>query len=453
MKKKKQSPAIKGFVESIGVFAAMVALTSSANAAASDCKPIADPMKRLACYDSAANVGTPKTAAIRPAPSAAYNAAPANIPVKALGPIVTGPRYWIEAEGGIYGFSRNLPVIASIAPPATTGPTFIPTSPGFIGLFTTSTVNDPLVTGTPATVGGGGSYRMGYWLDPARTMAVEGSAFFVQGQSKFDLSGTPTIARTSTFVNTTPDVFVGLFDDTTTTTVAGGIRERLYGADANFRMKAPYFGSLSNFDVMVGMRYVGLEEKLTASVNSSLSRTYQPALGIPPPTDFTSTTSGFDSFTIRNNFVGPQVGFSAEQHWGRFWVANENKLAVGAMIEQVLISGSTVFSAAQGHTIFLAGIPLIIATGAPNVTSSAGVPVSFGLFGQGERNKTVFAVVPNGSIKAGYDVTDTMSLTVAYNYLYMSQVGRVADQVASPTDIRQSGLFAQGITFGAKVKF
>jgi hypothetical protein len=449
---KKQFPAINRFVESLGVFAVVVALTSPANAAASNCKPIADPMKRLACYDSAANAGAPKTAAANPVPSAAFSAMPAKIPVKALSPVISGPRYWIEAEGGIYGFSKNLPVIAATAPPASTGPTFIPTAPGFIGLVTISTVANPLATGTPAASGGGGSYRMGYWLDPARTMAVEGSAFFVQGQSRFDLSGAPTTVKTSTFVNTTPDTFVGLFDDNTTTTLSGGIRDQLYGADANFRMKAPYFGSLPNFDVMVGMRYVGLDEKLTASANSLFTRTYQPALGLPPPTDFSNSFSSFDSFRIRNNFIGPQVGFNAEQHWGRFWVANENKLAVGAMIEQVSVSGSTAFSLAPTRGLILAGIPITVAAAGPPATGFSG-PLPFGLFGQGDRSKTVFAVVPNGNIKGGYDVTDMLSLTVAYNYRYMSNVGRVADQIASPTDIRQSNFFAQGITFGVKAKF
>jgi hypothetical protein len=218
-------------------------------------------------------------------------------------------------------------------------------------------------------------------------------------------------------------------------------------------MKAPYFGSLPNFELLAGMRYVGLDEKLTASVNSVFTRTYQPALGLPQPTDFTNTFSGNDTFRIRNNFVGPQVGFSAEQHWGRIWLANESKLAVGAMIEQASVSGSTTFSLAQTKTLALAGIPIVVAaTGAPTTGSTAS-PLAFGLFGQGNRNKTVFAVVPSGNIKAGYDLTDTLSLTLAYNYLYMSSVGRVGDQIASPTDIKQSGFFAQGVTAGVKAKF
>jgi Putative beta barrel porin-7 (BBP7) len=431
-----------------------LALASPANASVSDCRSIADPMKRLACYDRTANAAAPsgKSAAANHAQGAVPNVVPERPLVKALSPVNSGPRFWFEAEGGVYGFSKNLPVLAVTAPSGT-GLTPIPTAPAFIGLISLSTVTNPLTTGAPADFGGGGSYRMGYWLDPGRTMAVEGSAFFVQGSSRFDLSQAPTTVKTSTFVNTTPDTFVGLFDDTTTTTLAGAIRDQLYGADANFRMKAPYFGSLPNFDIMVGVRYVALDEKLTASVNSSFSRTFQPALGLPPPVNFSNSLSGSDSFRIRNDFIGPQVGFNAEQHWGRFWVANENKLAMGAMIEQLSVSGSSVFSTTPTRTLSVAGIPLTVTAGGPPVTGIASGPVPFGLFAQGNRSKTVFAFVPSGTIKAGYDINEMLSLTLAYNYLYMSHVGRVGDQIASPADIRQSGLFAQGITAGVKAKF
>jgi hypothetical protein len=159
--------------------ASVVAFVSSANAASfSACQSIADPMQRLDCYDKAAKAPAPsrKTAAVASVPSAAFNAAPAKaIPVKAVGSVEPGPRYWIEAEGGIYGFSKNHPVLAATEPPATSGPTFVPTSPGFIGLFSTSTVTNPLATGTTPDFGGGGSYRMGYWLgrDPMQARRTE----------------------------------------------------------------------------------------------------------------------------------------------------------------------------------------------------------------------------------------------------------------------------------------
>jgi len=408
-------------------------------------------MKRLACYDNAAHAFAPssKTAVVAPVAPASSIALP--VKARAVSPVNAGPRFWVEAEGGIYGFSKNLPVIAAVAPPATTGPTFVPTSPGFIGLVTTSTVTNPLSTGVPVDTAGGGSYRMGYWLDPERTMAVEGSLFYVQGKSNFAVG--QTTVRTTTFINTTPDVFVGLFDDATITSLTGAsITDQLYGGDTNFRMKVPHVASLSSFDIMVGARYVGLDERLTASVSSLNARVFQPALGIPVPVDFINSMAGFGSFRIRNSFIGPQLGFNAEQHWGPFWVANENKVAVGATIERVSVSGSSVFTTTPTTTFVLAGIPLAVNGGAP-VTGTGGAP-AFGVFAQGDRNKTAFAVVPSGNIKFGYDVIDDrLSVTLAYNYLYMSNVGRVGDQITSPFGIRQASLFAQGITLGARAKF
>ena len=135
----------------------MVALNSSAHASSSDCLSIAAPMERLACYDKAANATAPsgKTAVNR-VEGAALNAIPAKIPVKALSPVRSGPRFWLEAEGGIYGFSKNQPILSAIAAPGTSGPTPIPTAPGFAGLFTVSTVTHPFTNVTPADVGGRG---------------------------------------------------------------------------------------------------------------------------------------------------------------------------------------------------------------------------------------------------------------------------------------------------------
>ena len=119
------------------------------------------------------------------------------------------------------------------------------------------------------------------------------------------------------------------------------ISDQLYGADVNFRMRTPLFANLPNFDVMFGLRYAALNEKLTASVNSLSTHIFPSALGLPTPVNFSNASIGSGSFRIRNDFIGPQFGFNAEKHWGPFWVGNESKLAVGAMIEGVAVSGST----------------------------------------------------------------------------------------------------------------
>jgi Putative beta barrel porin-7 (BBP7) len=433
----------------VAVSACVVAFTSSANASFVACQSIADPMKRLACYDKAANAAapSPKMAAANPVEAATSNPIPAKPIVKALSPAKS--RYWVEVEGGPYGFSKNLPILAATASPALTGPTPVPTSPGFIGLVSISTVANSLATGDSPDLGGGGSFRMGYWLDPQQTRAIEGSAFYVRANSSF--SPLLTTVRTSTLINTTPDVLVGLFNDTTATALNGAMTDQFYGADVNYRMRASQFANLSTFDLMFGLRYAALDEKLSASVNSVFSRNFRPELGIPVPTDFTNTVTGFDTFRIHNDFIGPQIGFNAEQHWGPYWVASENKLAVGAVIERVSVSDSTIASTTPTSTFFLAGIPLQVTGGSPVV--GPGGP-QFGLFAQFDRSKIAFAAVPSGNIKLGYDIVpDMLSVTLAYNYIYMSSVGRVGDQIASATDIRQSSIFAQGMTFGVKARF
>jgi hypothetical protein len=129
------------------------------------------------------------------------------------------------------------------------------------------------------------------------------------------------------------------------------------------------------------------------------------------------------------------------------------ELAVGATIEQVQVSGSTNNTTTPTRTVLLAGIPLAVNGGTPVTGIPANAPV-FGLFTQGDRLTARFAVVPSGTIKVGYDfIPNVLSLTLAYYYLYLSSVGRVADQINSPGGVAQSSFFAQGITLGVKGKF
>jgi hypothetical protein len=428
----------------LAVLGGVVVLTSSANAAFSECSSIADPMKRLACYDKAANAAarSVKPADVNPVWDTASNAKPARAIAKASPPVMSVPRFWVEADAGFYGFLRNVPGAAPTSSPFS-GPTHIPTSPGFVGLYSISTVTNPRPD--PMSLAGGVNYEWGYWLNPQRTTAIEGSAFLGLGYAR----GSSGQANTTTFINTTPDVFVGLFNDNTTGNT-GGTWDLFYGTDVNYRMNVPhspyfpYFPNDTKFDVLVGWRYMGLDE-FAPSSSSVFTRTYQPALGLPAPFNapvINSSSPGF--FSVANNFLGPQTGFSVEQHWGQYWVKSENKVAVGATIESAW-SGSTSVSTTPTQTIFLAGIPLVVNNGGAPIT---GVERKINVDIKG-----AFTVVPSGTLKIGYDIIpDQRSLTVAYNYLYLSQVGLIAAQSPSP-GIKQSGFFAQGITFGYKEKF
>ena len=82
-----------------------------------------------------------------------------------------------------------------------------------------------------------------------------------------------------------------------TSVTDAAISDQLYGADVNFRMRTPLFANLPIFDVMFGLRYAALNEKLTASVNALSTRTFQPALGLPAPVNFSDASAGSGAFT------------------------------------------------------------------------------------------------------------------------------------------------------------
>jgi Putative beta barrel porin-7 (BBP7) len=358
------------------------------------------------------------------------------MPVKVLTPVDTGPRNWFEAEAGFYAFFRNVTIVPATAPPSSLIKE--PTSPGFAGLLSTSSAITPNTT--PIGYGGGVNFAWGHWLNPQQTTAIDGSFFFGMGYEKAPLRPTNT---TTDYIGTTPAVFVHTFTDTTTI-ANSGIWDAVYGADVNYRTTVPNFPYVTNFEVMVGLRYVGLDD-ITSSSTSTSTTNYDSALGLPVPARLPIIdSSGPSWYGIWNNFIGPKIGFNLEEHWGPWWVKTEDKVAVGANIELVT-SGPTVFSTQPVTGLHLAGIPLVVNSGAPLVTGTSGGSV---------RVKGAFAFVPSGTIKIGYDIIpDQRSLTLAYQYLYMSDVGLIADQFPLAVGVRQSSFFAQGVTLGFKEKF
>ena len=107
----------------------------------------------------------------------------------------------------------------------------------------------------------------------------------------------------------------------------------------------------------------------------------------------------------------------------------------------------------------------------PAVTTVTSGRTAGGLFAQptniGHYTRDVFAVVPEGNVQLGYQLTDRLRATVGYTFFYMSDVVRPGDQIdrtinpallalppaaggpARPAfQVRQSDFWAQGIDFG-----
>jgi len=333
--------------------------------------------------------------------------------------------------------------------------------------------------GQDPSIRAGQAYRIGYWLDPEQNRAVDfgGFLFFdsgtnlaVQGGGNVLGVDGATISRpvtTSTnrlFINTTPDVFVGLTTNTITDGTQGGISastsSSLFGVDANYHMRLPDQGDGSRVELLGGMRYVGLREQLTMSTSSNAfhanTQTFDPALGIPSPTgnSFTNSsqtlTQTLDSLSASNDFVGAQIGASGEHHWGRWWASGLAEAAVGLMFQRLDATGLTSVTTTSTTTptapFMLAGIPLAGSTGAPPVTTTTTSTSGNGLIGpSGSTSRTVFAVVPSGELRLGYELMPgVLSVMAGFSFLYLSNV-------VSPTG--QTDFFVYGADLGMKVRF
>ncbi len=95
----------------------------------------------------------------------------------------------------------------------------------------------------------------------------------------------------------------------------------------------------------------------------------------------------------------------------------------------------------------------------------------------GHYTHNAFSVIPEVELKVGYKITQRLHCFVGYNFMYWSDVARPGQQVNPNVDIRQvpvappglyapnsqlqpfgqqiknSGFWTQGVTFGVELKF
>ncbi len=402
----------------------------------------------------------------------------------------------------------------------------IPTSPGFIGPLTISTATH-LGADNPKSVlfandngnplSPGGRFTLGGWLDNDQTFGIEARYLLLNSYAGYranpgdnvlaipyqnaltgaqasyfvNLPGTYT-SFTSTYINTTPGVFVHLSDSIDYDLARGSLDIRstsfLQGGEANAVLN---LGRAANWRLegIAGLRFIELDE--TLFIGSSVSENYlhatafEPALGLPTGAtqvvdQFVGVVNRMDNFETRNTFYGGQLGLRGDYGWGRFSISAGGQVGLGLMHEEVSISGSTETIGTTTMTptqrIFLAGIPLIVATGAPNQVTTGINSSRGGLFAQptnsGIYNRDRFAVVPEGILKLNYRFTDRITGSIGYTFRYMSSVARPGDQInttvnpalltttpsaATPSQpsfqFHSGDYWAQGINFGVELRY
>jgi Putative beta barrel porin-7 (BBP7) len=305
----------------------------------------------------------------------------------------------------------------------------------------------PLVTsgpaGTQAALGGPGTNVLfggnglhfqglnglrttaGYWITPF--VGVEASGFaFEQGGDTFRSSdGGTVLARP--FVNAqtglessalvaSPGALSG--------SVAVNGTMQLWGAEANMLLAA-YRGCRFGLNLLSGFRYLSLDEDLDMLQSSTLQAGGTSGFGgttLVAPNRVAIT----DTFDTRNQFVGGQVGLQSGYQFGRMFVGVNAKVAVGVTHQSVDILGNT----------------QLLDTGALFPGGLLAQPSNFG-----RRTNDALTIIPEGNLECGVQLSDRITATLGYTFLYWTRVARPGDQIerlVNPSQVPTSLTFAPG---------
>jgi hypothetical protein len=187
---------------------------------------------------------------------------------------------------------------------------------------------------------------------------------------------------------------------------AGAAREALSrnmtGAEINFVRPCDREGSLQ-LDFLGGMRWFNLSENFTFTTSSPF---------IPPQAaDIWQTT---DRFEARNNFYGVQGGIRARWQRERFSADGGLKLGIGATVQKVDVDGFLLtndFNGLGSTTQRFAGGYFALPT---NI---------------GSHTRAVFGILPEANVNVGYRITDWLSVSAGYSFLFTNSVARPGEQV------------------------
>jgi hypothetical protein len=337
--------------------------------------------------------------------------------------------------------------------PAHAPPLVTTSSPQFNGILGTGDTQvlypDGSVNNTFHT---GGRFGGVYWLGCDTKWGLDGNIWFLGRngtESVFGPGATGVLARPFFNLNQgVPFAELVASPGLATGSVAVHTETTMWGAEANMRR---YLASTccSRLDLFFGFRYVGLKEELTVTEAFARSPGSPTSIGVPTVVSGSIT----DRVRTENNFYGAQVGLAGEVRRGRWFAEGRASVAMGDVFQTAELSGGQLLQFTTGPAAFPGG--LLVLPGA-----------NMGTFRREE-----FAVVPEVGVKLGYHLTPHLRLAVGYNFLYLSRALRPGDQLDTGLDVtripnfpvagtvpplqavrptvplKESGVFAQGITF------
>lgn len=342
--------------------------------------------------------------------------------------------------------SRRLPALV------TTG---IPGEDGVLGMPSTRTLFGGDIGEDERA---GGRLSLGFWLDECQQVGL-GIRYFATEtddtpfSASSDASGDPLLARP--FFNS--DLFFGqdslivARENIRRGTIGVQSENDLMSLDAYVRW-ALYDCGGRRLELLTGYQFSRIDDSLDIRHNMvQLGGTF------PPGTEFAFR----DLFDVDNEFHGGSLGLLGEYESGRLTLSLMAKVALGNMRQGVRIDGSSRVIDIGGNQADFDGGLLALGSNL------------------GEFTHDEFAVSPEAEIKALYQVSDSLEVSLGYSFLYWSSIALADDQIdtsiaGTPTvnasqllggalapgandnpafqgvdDVR---FWAQGITFGVTLK-
>jgi hypothetical protein len=318
-------------------------------------------------------------------------------------------RFWLTGEYYLATTSNT-----SFVPLATTSPQL---SLGLLGSPGTQ-----VVVGGKQDFGSVSGFRIGggMWLDGCRAYGLEWNASYLPKQTKSysnDGSGASILARPfyDTLLQTENSRLIS-----STGQFAGSINSEFsnfyWNADITSVMRVLETSDWS-LEHLISARYFNIEDTLRITDRSSAlgggTLIYR---GLPVLTPG-ATVSVMDYYSMINRWYGGAAGFRINYKTGQLSASFQFRMGVGANLQSFSTDGSTTLTA--GGSKFAS---------APGLTTASSSP--------GNYTGTELSYAPELNIRLGYNVTKRIAITASYQYLYMTNVARLGDQVSRNVDPR-----------------
>lgn len=285
----------------------------------------------------------------------------------------------------------------------------------------------------------GGRFSIGYWFAPERIFGLEANVLVVQASDvEVVLSGSDISSGVLSrpFVNAATGVqqaAVVAFPTTQTGTVSILSTSQLVGGEINLAAKF-IRGVDSDWDLIVGLRYLELEESLDVNQNTLAGLGNNLRFGGNAVTRG-SVVTAFDRFDTRNRFTGAQFGVRKESRLANMILGCQFKVAAGATRQTITIDGgSTLTAAGTSATTFLPGGLLALPTNIGQVVVND------------------FAVIPQLQFTLGYQCMEHLRLWVSYECLLWTNTARPGDQIDPLVNVTQVPTSASFGTFTGPVR-